>query len=183
MEKMPNSRTFRKHHTGICITGRRTWEGSTLEMTREKLKQYRALRKEIDYLDRQIEKLREQDIQAVTGTVMSSGKDFPYIKTRVTVTMDEPEQKNAIEKRIAIKEHRMEQAQELAEQIERYIASIPDSTDRQIFEMAFLEGKTQKEIAEQVQIERSYVSKRIDRQLKKLDEGGGAGYENRSKND
>ncbi|SHK34184.1 sigma factor-like helix-turn-helix DNA-binding protein [Hespellia stercorisuis] len=46
-------------------------------------------------------------------------------------------------------------------EIEEFIAGIPDSTDRQIFELSFLEGKKQQEIADELGLERSSISKRI----------------------
>jgi DNA-directed RNA polymerase specialized sigma24 family protein len=47
-------------------------------------------------------------------------------------------------------------------EIERFIAGIPDSLDRQIFELSFLDGKKQCEVGEELGMERSSVSKRIN---------------------
>ena len=59
-------------------------------MTREKLNQYRALKKEIKMLDDSIDKLRERaiDIPTVIGKVQSSQADFPYIEQHISVQMD-----------------------------------------------------------------------------------------------
>ena len=136
-------------------------------MTRKKLKQYKALKREIAGLDRAIDKLREQasDVPTVLGKVRGSSNDFPYIEEHITVQMDEPREADAINKRMQIKRKRKEECEKLALEIERFIQEIPDSTDRQIFELTFLEGMKQREVAEKVHLERSSISKRICRYL------------------
>lgn len=138
-----------------------------VEMTREKLRQYLALIKEIQSIDKSIEKLldRAQDIPTVMGKVSGSMQDHPYIQTHISVEMDEPREADAIDRMLRIKRRRRAEVVELAAEIERFIADIPDSTDRQIFEMVFLERKKQREVAETVRLERSAVSKRIKAQL------------------
>ncbi len=137
-------------------------------MTREKLRQYPALLKELQNLDKSIEKLldRAQDVPTVVGKVSGSMQDHPYIQTHINVEMDEPREADAIERRLRIKRQRRAEVAELAAEIERFIADIPDSTDRQIFEMVFLDRKKQREVAEAVCLERSRVSHRIADYLK-----------------
>lgn len=136
-------------------------------MTREKLNQYRALKKEIKILDDSIDKLRERalDIPTVIGTVQSSQADFPYIEQHISVQMDEPNESDVIKRRIRIKEKRKEEASRLILEIEQFISGIPDSTDRQIFELIYLHGKKQREVADVVGMERSGVSKKISKYL------------------
>ena len=138
-----------------------------MEMTREKLKQYRALKREIESLEKAIDKLRDRalDIPEVMGKVTASSHDFPYIEEHITVRMDEPKEADAISRRIWIKEKRKEEAEKAALEIEQFIAGIPDSTDRQIFEMVFLERKKQREVADAVSLERSSIAKRISKYL------------------
>ena len=141
-----------------------------VEMTRKKLKQYRALKKEIAGLEKAIDKLydQEMDIPVVLGKVTGSGRDFPYILEHVTVQMDEPKKADAISERIKIKEQRKEVCEKLTVEIEQFISNIPDSTDRQIFEMVFLEGMKQREAAEAVNYTQARVSQRISSVLKDL---------------
>lgn len=136
-------------------------------MTREKLNQYRALKKEIKILDDSIDKLRERalDIPTVIGKVQSSQADFPYIEQHISVQMDEPNESDVIKRRIRIKEKRKEEANRLILEIEQFISGIPDSTDRQIFELIYLHGKKQREVADVVGMERSGVSKKISKYL------------------
>lgn len=142
-------------------------EGLTVEMTREKLKQYRALKREIASLEEAIDKLRDRalDIPEVMGKVTASSHDFPYIEEHITVRLNEPKEADAISRRIRIKEKRKEEAEKAALEIERFVAGIPDSTDRQIFEMLYLEGKKQREAANAVNLERSSIAKRISKYL------------------
>lgn len=136
-------------------------------MTREKLNQYRALKKEIKILDDSIDKLRERalDIPTVIGKVQSSQSDFPYIEQRISVQMDEPKESDMITRRILIKEKRKEEVNNLILEIEQFIAGIPDSTDRMIFEMLYLQGKKQREVAEEIGMERSGISKKVSKYL------------------
>lgn len=139
-----------------------------MEMTREKLKQYRALKREIASLEEAIDKLRDRalDIPEVMGKVTASSHDFPYIEEHITVRMNEPKEADAISRRIRIKEKRKEEAEKAALEIERFVAGIPDSTDRQIFEMLYLEGEKQKDVAEAMGYSKGRISQKVNRYLK-----------------
>ena len=75
--------------------------------------------------------------------------------------MDEPKEADEISKQIRIREQRREQVEKLITEIEQFIAEIPDSRDRQIFELIYIDGKKQSEVAESMGVERSSVSKKI----------------------
>lgn len=136
-------------------------------MDKKKLKQYVSLRKEQEMLDEKLNKLSERalDIPTVLGKVKGSSKEFPYIETHMTVAMDEPKQSDIIGKQMKINEKKKKQVDILMIEIEEFIAGIPDSITRQIFELVFLEGKTQQDVGDQLGLERSSISKRIDRCL------------------
>lgn len=136
-------------------------------MTRKKLKQYIALKKEIERLDKAIDDLRDRalDIPTVIGKVQASQSDFPYIEQHISVQMDDPQEADMISRRIRIRQERRNAANELCLEIEQFIAGIQDSADRQIFEMLYLEGKKQKEVAEIVGLERSSIAKRLSKYL------------------
>ena len=137
-------------------------------MTREKLKQYQALKKEIKMLEDSIDKLRERslDIPTVIGKVQSSQKDFPYIEQHISVQMDDPKEADVITRRILIKEKRKDEVNKLILEIEQFIAGIPDSSDRMIFEKIFLEGKKQREVSDEIGYSRSRISQKIGEYLK-----------------
>ncbi len=137
-------------------------------MDKKTLKQYRALLKEQILNDKAIDKLYDRvvEVPTVMGKVVGSSKDFPYTEVRTTVMMDEPKEAFEIAKRLRIRKERQEQIREAVLEIEQFIAGIPDSTDRQIFELTFLEGKTQEEVATAVGYSRSRISQRVSECLK-----------------
>ena len=132
-------------------------------MNRKALRQYRALKKELLLIDQGIDRLRERamDVPTVAGKVTGSSRDWPYIETHYPVWMDEPKEADEIRRRLRIKEKRREEVSQLAVEIEQFIAGIPDSTDRQIFELLFLEGITQQDAANIVGYTQARVSQRI----------------------
>lgn len=138
-------------------------------MTLEKLGQYRALKKEIEMLDKRLNKLydRETDIPVVAGKVTGSSSDFPYTEVRTTVQMDDPVKSEALRKVIKAKKNRLNQASAAVVEIEEFISTIPNSLTRQIFEMRFIDGKSQLEIGQVVNLDRSRISRRIDDYIKR----------------
>lgn len=139
-----------------------------IPMDKEKLKQYIPLKKELKMLDKKLEKLyaRQENIPEVLGKVTGSSLDFPYTEVRTTVKMSEPKENDAIKRLIRIKEKRKEEVNRLLVEIEEFIAGIPDSITRQIFELTYIDGKKQREVATTVRYSRSRVSQIINRYLK-----------------
>lgn len=137
-------------------------------MDKEKLKQYIQLKKELKMLDKKLEKLyaRQENIPEVLGKVTGSSLDFPYMEVRTTVKMSEPKENDAIKRLIRIKEKRKEEVNKLLVEIEEFIAGIPDSITRQIFELTYIDGKKQREVATTVRYSHSRVSQIINRYLK-----------------
>ncbi len=136
-------------------------------MDKKKLSQLRPLKKEIELIDRKLDRLyeRQENVPVVMGKVTGSSKDFPYTEVRTSVLMDEPKEMDEIDKQIRIREKRKEQVESLITEIEQFIAEIPDSRDRQIFELIYIDGKKQREVANEIGLERSVVSKRITNYL------------------
>ena len=132
-------------------------------MDKKKLSQLRPLKKELELIDRKLDRLyeRQENVPVVMGKVTGSSKDFPYTEVRTSVLMDEPKEADEIEKQIRIREKRREQVEKLITEIEQFIAEIPDSRDRQIFELIYIDGKKQREVAEYMGMERSSISKII----------------------
>lgn len=132
-------------------------------MDKKKLSQLRPLKKELELIDKKLDRLydRQENVPVVLGKVVGSSKDFPYTEVRTSVLMDEPKEADEISKQIRIREQRREQVEKLITEIEQFIAEIPDSRDRQIFELIYIDGKKQREVAESMGVERSSVSKKI----------------------
>ncbi len=137
-------------------------------MDRGRLRQYRALKQELESLEGTIEHLSERaaEIPTVKGKVTASGLEWPYIEQHVTVEMADPKEADAIKRRIRIKKIRKTEAECLAAEIEEFIAGIPDSMDRQIFELVYLEGKTMQETGEQLGYTKGRISQKISEVLK-----------------
>lgn len=134
-----------------------------MRMDKKKLSQLRTLKKELELIDKKLDRLydRQENVPVVLGKVVGSSKGFPYTEVRTSVLMDEPKEADEISKQIRIRKQRREQVESLITEIEQFIAEIPDSRDRQIFELIYIDGKKQREVAESMGVERSSVSKKI----------------------
>lgn len=137
-------------------------------MDKKRLSQLRPLKRELELIDKRLEKLyeRQENVPVVMGKVTGSSKDFPYVEVRTSVLMDEPKEADEISKQIGIKKQQKYRVEKMITEIEQFIAEIPDSRDRQIFELIYIDGKKQREVAMAVGLERSSISKRIDAVLK-----------------
>lgn len=137
-------------------------------MDKKTLNQYRALLREIPKLKKDIDKLykRLEGVPTVAGKVTKSSDNFPYIEEHVKVEMEEPKQATEIKQQIRYKELRLDKAEREKTEIEKFIAGIEDSTDRQIFELRFIEGKKQYEVGDEIGYSESRVSQIISSYLK-----------------
>ena len=130
-------------------------------MTEKELKEYQSLCQEIKSLDERIQKEQGKEIDIVAGKVKASMPEFPYTEIRVGVQMENPEQAEASREILQIYQERKAQAEKKKLEIEKYIGSIEDSHLRLIFQYRYIDGMKQREVARKVNIERSYVSKKI----------------------
>ena len=137
-------------------------------MDKKKLRQYKALQKEIPDLKKKLDKLyaRSLNIPTVLGKVTGSGENFPYIEERITVQMDEPKEAEQLNKQIRINEERLRKAESDKTEIEEFISGINDSMDRQIFEISYIEGKKQREVAKELGYTEGRISQKISQYLK-----------------
>lgn len=137
-------------------------------MDKKTLKQYIPLKREQEMIEKKLDRLeeREDDVPVVYGKVKGSAPEFPYIETHMTVAMDEPKKMDHIIRQRMINEKRKDHVDALLIEIEEFIADIPDSTHRQIFEMVFLDGKTQQEVGESVGYSKGRVSQIISQYVK-----------------
>ena len=135
-------------------------------MNREQLSKYKKNKRDIENLDGIIAKLQERldAVPVVSGKVTKSSDDFPYIEEHVQVRVEEPKAATALKMRIHEKEKRKDQLIRENEKVEKYIAAMPDGTAKDIFEMVFLDGMTQRETAECM----GYTQARISQILKDL---------------
>lgn len=73
-----------------------------MRMDKKKLSQLRPLKKELELIDKKLDRLydRQENVPVVLGKVVGSSKDFPYVEVRTSVLMDEPKEADEIEKQI-----------------------------------------------------------------------------------
>ena len=132
-------------------------------MDKETLKQYRALLREQELNNKAIDRLydRLDNVPVVAGKVVGSSRNFPYTEVRTTVQMDEPVESDEINRRLKIREDRQEKIRAAVLEIEEFIAGIPDSEIRQVFEMVYIDGMKMSEVADAVHLDKSRISRKI----------------------
>lgn len=135
-------------------------------MTEEELKQYRFLCKEIESLEKRIEKEMDKPVDIVAGNVRGSMSKFPFTEIRVGVQMESPEQVEAQEAIIKKYQERKEKAEKKKLEIEEYIDGIKDSQLRIIFQYRFIDGMKQRQIAKKLHLDQSRISRKILEYLK-----------------
>ena len=137
-------------------------------MTRDELKNYRHLVREIAKIEQDIDRLlkRQAKIPDVKDKVQKSMDDYPYTLTHLTVDAKDPLQNDTIERLLILKQARLLKIQHQRLEIEDWIASLEDSRDRQVIEMVYVDGKSQLQVAYDLHMDQSSISKIIDRILK-----------------
>lgn len=136
-------------------------------MDKQKLKKYIPNKARLKRIEERISELCETEPAGeVMGKVRGSSKDFPYTEVRTSVMIPDPDEQERINKQIRKKE--AERLQVLAEiqEVEEFLDGIEDAEIKEIFELLYVEGKKQKEAADILHIDRSYVSKKINNFLK-----------------
>lgn len=118
-------------------------------MTKKELWNYKNALDAIDKLEKRIRK-REHDadnVPTVKDKVTLSEKDYPYIKTHMTVDAPEPRQYTAIQKDIALLRIRKAEAEEELLRLDTFIYSVKDERVRQILTMRYVEHAKLKDVA------------------------------------
>ena len=135
-------------------------------MDKRTLKKYKPNKDRLIRIENQIQELCERESTVVMGKVTGSSADFPYTEVRTSVQMYDPYEEENIRRQIRRKESDRLRILKEQKEVEDYINGIDDPEIKEIFELSFIEGKKQDEVAEIVNIDRSYVSKKISDYLK-----------------
>lgn len=135
-------------------------------MDKKTLKKYRSNKDRLIRIEERIQELCEREPTVVMGKVTGSSADFPYTEVRTSVQMYDPYEDENVRQQIRRKEAGRLRILKEQEEVEDYINGIDDPEIKEIFELHYLEGKKQSEVAEIVNIDRSYVSKKISDHLK-----------------
>ena len=135
-------------------------------MDKGRLKKHKKNKSRLKRIDEKIEEFCGREVQVVSGKVTGSSKDFPYTEVRTSVQMYDPEENDNLNKQIRRKEaERLALMNEINE-VAEYIENIPDPEVKEIFELAFVEGKKQQEVADIVGYSRGRNSQIISGYLK-----------------
>lgn len=132
-------------------------------MDRKRLNRHKSNKQELALIEKQLDRLYErlENVETVSGKVTKSGDDFPYIEEHVTVQMAEPKAATAIKDQIRAKEDRQRVIQDEIEQVEDFIAGIPDGIEKRVLEMVYLDGESQYDAADALGITQGRVSQII----------------------
>lgn len=135
-------------------------------MDKKTLKKYKPNKDRLIRIEERIQELCEREPTVVMGKITGSSADFPYTEVRTSVQMYDPYEDENVRQQIRRKEADRLRILKEQEEVEDYINGIDDPEIKEIFELHYLEGKKQSEVAETVNIDRSYVSKKISDYLK-----------------
>lgn len=139
--------------------------------TKDLLKQYNDLLKELKELEQRIERVKNKPVQVVSDTVKGS-PHFPYNERVFKVTGIEADKKEQqLEKLNNILYKRRAKCKELALEIEEFINTIPDSRTRRVFSLRYVDGLNWLQIARRIErYDESYPRKIIhDKYLERME--------------
>ena len=119
-------------------------------MTREKLRNYKANKIELQRVERSLAKLEKRlsSVPDVSIKVQKSSDEFPYIEEHMTVRAQEPQETTKLKERIANKKAYRDKISAEIDEVEKYIDDMPEGIKKDIFEMVYIDGMTQGEAAD-----------------------------------
>ncbi len=137
-------------------------------MNRQKLRKHKTNKAQLAAINKSLDKLRMQlaEVEEVSGKVTKSGDDFPYIEEHLTVRVPNPTKSDPIKARIREKEHQKAELEAEVNEVEKFIAGIPDGLDKEIFEMVYLHDMSQTEAGEVIGYTKGRISQIISEYLK-----------------
>jgi RNA polymerase sigma factor (sigma-70 family) len=140
-------------------------------LTEKELNEYQAIKREIADLNRRIQETKEGPVMSF-GTVKGSSKYFPYTPMNFHVSGIDPADTDIRQEQITelLRQREVQRDELLKKQIEieQYVSGIKDSTTRIIFRMYYLDGMTQEQISRKINLDRSVISRRINKTIKRL---------------
>ncbi len=134
-----------------------------MEMTKERLEMYRSNNDEIKELKSKLQKMGTEEGKeklVESDTILDYQTGYPRPQT---VTGYNYSKEKRLRQRYS---SRIEKLQKEQEEIEQWIFEIEDSKIQRIFRLRYLEGMRQEKIAQEVHMDRSNISKKVDAYLK-----------------
>lgn len=140
-------------------------------MTREKLNSYRSIIKLINKDRNRLENLERNKPGAVFGKTKGSSTNFPYTERSFSVSgayeqigISEKEYNTRVQNLKCKIQSSIDNSINDKLEVEEFIESIEDKTDKLIFIGLFYEGRTQEEIAREIGcMDRSTVSRIVSK--------------------
>lgn len=133
---------------------------------KQRLKKHKANKERLKRLEEKIQDLCSTEAEEVMGKVLGSSKYFPYTEVRTSVVIPDPYEQEKINKQIRKAEAERMLLKEEVDEVDEYIEAIEDPEIKEIFELAFVEGKKQREVADIVGYSRGRISQIISGYLK-----------------
>lgn len=137
-------------------------------MDKKTLSGYRKDKKELTAVEKTLARLEAQleNVPTVMGKVSMSSHTFPYVESHMAVQMAKPKECDRLSKRIREKEKRRDVLLVQIASVEKFIGDIPEGIDKEIFEMVFLDGMTQKEAGDILGYTKGRISQIISSRVK-----------------
>lgn len=135
-------------------------------MDKQRLKKHKGNKERLKRLEEKIQDLCSAEAEEVMGKVRGSSKYFPYTEVRTSVVMADPYEQEKINKQIRKAEAERMLLKAEVDEVDEYIEAIGDPEIKEIFELAFVEGKKQQEVADIVGYSRGRISQIISGYLK-----------------
>lgn len=137
-----------------------------MPVDKRRLKKHKANKERLKRLEEKIQDLCSTEAEEVMGKVRGSSKYFPYTEVRTSVVMADPYEQEQINKQIRKAEAERMLLKAEVDEVDEYIEAIGDPEIKEIFELAFVEGKKQQEVADIVGYSRGRISQIISGYLK-----------------
>lgn len=135
-------------------------------MDKQRLKKHKGNKERLKRLEEKIQDLCSTEAEEVMGKVRGSSRYFPYTEVRTSVVMADPYEQEKINEQIRKKETERMLLKADIDEVDEYIEAIGDPEIKEIFELAFVEGKKQQEVADIVGYSRGRISQIISGYLK-----------------
>lgn len=129
-------------------------------MTKEMLDDYRSKKEEIKELVYQLEHLGEGDAMIGNDVILDYRSGYPVPQSVVGVDWEK------VDRKVERIENKIERLHRECQEVEDFIDNIQESLTRRIFRMCYLEGKSQKEVGRIIHMDKSNISRKIDKYLK-----------------
>ena len=131
-----------------------------MEMTKERLEEYKSKKAEIAELQIKLSSLGKGD-SMIGNSVILNGQVYPP-RPESVVGFDGKKYERLRKKY----SDRLAELERDCSEVEEWIEEIPDSLTRRIFRMYYVDGMTQQQVANEIGLDRSRISRKIDDFLK-----------------